>query len=334
MSGKMFFEGAVFDGERVRENAVITVENDSIISVEEGKGACGDGFWMPGLIDAHTHLNHKGHMDELTRCGVTTTCAVGVPKERQEQSDGLRIWTSRTMAMGHVTDGREYVESEVAKGADYIKVILEDPARMAKRVMPLTVLKDIAECAHEHGRKVAAHAVDVSMVRLAVQAGVDVLLHVPMREPLPQELAEQIAKQNMAVVPTLVMMEAFCKDPKFPVYQPQNYENAEYAVRLLRAAGVPILVGTDASEAPYVPKVWHGASMHRELELLVKAGLTPLEALQGATQTAARVFGLNHIGMMAPGYKADLVLTEGRPEQCIADSVKVRQVWIGGRQYR
>ena len=333
MQGKEILNYPVFDGIRVYDAATVVIENGKI-STETvlGQGeANSDCFLMPGLIDGHTHLIGKKPMEALVRHGVTTTCAVGVSESIAEQSDHLKIWTSRTMAMGNVTDGKAYVEREIGAGADYIKVILESPARMTPKTMALAVLCDIVRCAHVHGKKVAAHAVAVSMTQMAVEAGVDILIHVPMTEAFPAELAEQMAKQGTAIVPTLTMMEAFAHDPRFAHYQPEHYPNAEAAVRMLHSLGVPILAGTDASDVPFVPKVWHGSSLHHELELLVKAGLTPVAALRGAASGMAEAFGLKDVGRIAPGYAADLVLVEGRPDQRITDSTKIRQIWVDGK---
>lgn len=333
MSEKQILNYPVFDGVRVYDAGTVVIENGKITSETclGGEKIQSDYFLMPGLIDGHTHLIDKAPMEALVHSGVTATCAVGVSESIAHQLDSLKIWTSRTMAMGNITDGKAYVEQEVKAGADYIKVILEDPAKMAHKTMEYSVLCDIVHCAHDHGLKVAAHAVKLSMTQMAVDAGVDILIHVPMTEPFPVALAERIAKQGMAIVPTLTMMEAFSLDPRFAHYKPEHYPNAEAAVRLLHSFEVPILAGTDASDVPFVPKVWHGTSLHHELELLVKAGLTPVDALQGATAQMGAVFGLNHIGKIAPGYAADLVLVKGRPDQHITDSTQIQQIWIDGK---
>lgn len=323
---------AVFDGVRVYENASVTIGGGKILKLEETVPVndCPTRFLMPGLIDGHTHLYNPTQMDTLVRHGVTATCSVDVSRKLADQSRVLKLHTTRTMALGNVTDGRAYVEREIALGADYIKVILEQPAIMASRTMEAAVLRDIVQTAHAHRLKVAAHAVAVSMVRLAVDCGVDILFHVPMTESFPRELAERIAAQGMCIVPTLVMMKAFASDPRFARYQPEHYPNAEAAVRLLHSHGVPILVGTDASDVPYVPKVWYGISMHQEMELLVKAGIPAPDVLRGATGTMSECFGIPNIGKIAPGYPADLILIEGRPDRDITDIMKIKQIWADG----
>ena len=91
---------------------------------------------------------------------------------------------------------------------------------------------------------------------------------------------------------------------------------------------MPILAGTDAPN----PGTAHGASIHRELELLVQAGLSPAEALAAATSTPARIFGLKDRGRIAPGLRADLVLVKGDPTADITASRDILRVWKIGQE--
>jgi hypothetical protein len=111
---------------------------------------------------------------------------------------------------------------------------------------------------------------------------------------------------------------------------PGDIAHALAAVRLLHDAGVPILAGTDAPN----PGTAHGASLHRELELLVQAGLSPLDALRAATSTAARAFRLDDRGRIARGLRADVVLVDGDPTTDIRRTRAVVGVWKEGRRYR
>jgi hypothetical protein len=104
------------------------------------------------------------------------------------------------------------------------------------------------------------------------------------------------------------------------------YDAAIAAVRQLKAANVPILAGTDAAN----PGTAHGISLHGELELLVQAGLTPLEALRAATSAPAKAFGLSDRGRIAPGMRADLLLVEGNPSQDIRMTRRIVGVWKAG----
>jgi hypothetical protein len=111
---------------------------------------------------------------------------------------------------------------------------------------------------------------------------------------------------------------------------PGDIAHALAAVRLLHDAGVPILAGTDAPN----PGTAHGASLHRELELLVQAGLSPVEALRAATSSAARAFRLVDRGRIARGLRADVVLVDGDPTTDIRKTRAVVGVWKEGRRYK
>jgi adenine deaminase len=144
-----------------------------------------------------------------------------------------------------------------------------------------------------------------------------------------------VASHKAFVIPTLALIDGMCEgsdgptvvaDPLlapylratdvrqlthgFPNKLPRaRCDAAMAAVSQLVAAHVDILAGTDALN----PMVAHGISLHRELELLVRAGLTPVQALTAATATAAARFGLADRGRIEPGRRADLVLVDGDP---------------------
>jgi imidazolonepropionase-like amidohydrolase len=103
------------------------------------------------------------------------------------------------------------------------------------------------------------------------------------------------------------------------------------AAAALHRAGVPLLAGTDAT--PFAPA--HGAGMHRELELLTRAGLSNEKVLAAATSVPARHFGLTDRGRIVPGLRADLVLVAGDPTQDITATRAIVDVWRRGvRQIR
>jgi imidazolonepropionase-like amidohydrolase len=97
-------------------------------------------------------------------------------------------------------------------------------------------------------------------------------------------------------------------------------------IRALHRAGVTIVAGTDQA----VP----GFSLHRELELYVAAGFTPMEAIQAATSVPARVMGLlGESGTIERGKRADIIVVDGNPLVRIADTRNVRLVVANGRRY-
>jgi hypothetical protein len=112
----------------------------------------------------------------------------------------------------------------------------------------------------------------------------------------------------------------------FGASNPDRLARAIESVRRLHAAGVDILAGSDAPN----PGTAHGASLHHELELLVRAGLSPTEALAAATSLPARRFALPERGRIAAGMRADLVLVEGNPLDDITATRAIDTVWKNG----
>lgn len=314
----------IFDGENVIENASLVLENGAVASIGEAEGVDSDCFIMPGLIDAHTHILTEAQIDTMLANGVTATCDVAASPSLVEASRLFKIVSSAGMTIGTL-NGKSYVKKAKTNGASYIKVLLMDP-----NVMPHGVLKDICLTAHESGLKVAVHAVSVKAVRLAVSCGADILIHVPMKEAFPEELAEEIAEKGIAVIPTLVMMETFAYSGKNG-YKPEHFSNAKNAVRLLNSHGVRILAGTDANIGSYAPAVEYGSSMHREMQFLSECGLTPVEVLASATGNVSKTFGIDGQGTIAEGKKAVVMLVEGRPDKNISDTGKIKQIWIDGQ---
>lgn len=327
MNGKITLNYPVFDGVQVWENASVVIEN-GVISQETvlGEGAVDSRYFlMPALIDSHAHMGTLVHAAELLQHGITAVCDVSASPELIAASDKVTIHSSAGMAMGMVLSGRSYVDKAVRSGAKYIKVLLFNTLSIGK-----PALRSIVNAAHEKELKVAVHATEVATARQAVDAGADILLHVPLKEAFPEDLARAVAEKGIAVAPTLVMMKTFSTSGRNG-YIPADYVNAETAVRLLHGCGVEILAATDANPGTFAPAVEYGSSLHREMELLVKTGLTPLEALRSATSKSARAFALTDMGSIAHGKKANMILIEGRPDQNITDSAKIVQIWVDGK---
>ncbi len=98
----------------------------------------------------------------------------------------------------------------------------------------------------------------------------------------------------------------------------------------MKKAGVPILAGTDTAAGV---RVYPGFSLHEELELLVQAGLTPMEALQTATINAGKYLGLADTGIIEKGNRADLVLLDANPLADIKNTRKIQSVVLAGRYF-
>jgi imidazolonepropionase-like amidohydrolase len=214
--------------------------------------------------------------------------------------------------------------------------------------MNVETLAAIVQEAHAGGVKVVTHTVTLAGAKIAARAGVDILVHGIGDADVDAELIEIMKSKGTFYVPTLSVYEfkggldrpLRLLDPDVKAaLPPQNgdrtpsapvrerWEHLTGNVRKLFSAGIPVAVGTDAG----MPGTFHGASTLHEMELLVKSGLSPMQALMAGTSVSARAMGvLNERGTIAPGKLADLVLVDGKPDEEIADIRKTRRVFLGG----
>jgi imidazolonepropionase-like amidohydrolase len=338
----------VFDGERLLEPSTVVIDGMRIGRDPAGAATVdGDGrVLLPGLIDCHIHLTDDATLSALARRGVTTGLDMGTwPPELVASLRGrpgvTDIRSSGTGAthpaslhakrmgrpQGLVADPDEakaYVAQRVAEGADYIKIIVDPPG------FDETTVRALVEAAHAHGLRAIAHAANSGAVLLAQAAGVDVLTHAPIDRPLSAGEVAATRACGQVIVPTLTMMEAIVA--KLAGVAPVSYDAARSTVGQWHRAGVTILAGTDANQAPSAPaSPPYGTSLHHELGLLVEAGLSAAEAVRSATVLAAQYFGLADRGVIAPGKRADLVLINGDPVQDVSAVANIAAVWCAGR---
>ena len=252
-------------------------------------------------------------------------------------------------------DAESFVQARIEEGSDYLKIIVS--GLRAKQGMPTLDGETIAAlvaAAHSRDMLAVAHIETTNDVWTVLDSGIDGLVHVWRGSGIAPVVSERLAKQDVFVIATLVTQDGFVDsaggstlvaDPRLRPYMsdeavaelttrhggPELTDIDEFikAVSGLIDANVTILVGTDVSAGT----TYHGASVHRELELLVQAGLEPIAALAAATSNIARAFGLDDRGMIAPGKRADLLLVRGDPTQDITATRDIIDVWRGGVRF-
>lgn len=263
---------------------------------------------------------------------------------------GLPVPTLTTPA-----EADAWVAARVAEGADYIKIVIE-PGTTVGRALPTldaATVKALVVAAHKRGKLAVVHAQSLATATEAVEAGADGLAHLFIDQDGGAAFAQLAKSHGIFVVPTLTVFEGFAGRsgtatlldqpgltgllPKATTDGLRRTLGSDRTAKLdatdaanitaLAKAGVPILAGTDAGN----PATWYGISLHRELDLLVKAGLTPTQALAGATAASATAFRLADRGRIAPGLKADLLLVDGDPTVSIGDVHKIVEIWKDGR---
>jgi imidazolonepropionase-like amidohydrolase len=245
----------------------------------------------------------------------------------------------------------QFVAERITAGSDYLKIISGPASRWPS--LNFETIKALVTAAHARGLVVVAHVSSVAGLKEVVSAGVDVVAHVPVDAELDNALIGRIAEAGIVVGPTLATIEntlgepggaAVLGDPRLAdalgtwarrlassasglhTGRMPPYSRAEDNVQRLADAGVTLLAGTDAPN----PGTVFGASLHRELELLVRCGISPAQALAAATSEPARVFGLADRGRVAVGQRADLVLVSGDPLTDITATRAIERIWRAG----
>lgn len=245
-----------------------------------------------------------------------------------------------------------FVAERLAEGSDYLKIIIEGGGLFSNTVPTLRGEQVAALAAAARRRRVmsVAHVGQGRDGRAALDAGVDGWAHSP-GDVMPEDLVGRTAAQDVFVVATLSVYDtigcgdgarSLADDPRVgPLLT--NEQRAALAgswgrcqsaipsaaaanVGALHAAGATVLAGTDVGN----PGVARGASLHQELELLTRAGLTPSDALRAATAEPARRFALDRRGRIAPDHRADLVLVRGDPTRDITATRNIEAVWRNG----
>ncbi len=264
----------------------------------------------------------------------------------------------------------EAARSEVRKliledRMDAIKAVYDDgDGRLPK--LTLEALQAIIEEAHQHGKRVFVHLGTSQDAIEALNVGADGLEHmISADDPAWKEALQLAAQKGAFWTPTLAVYEAFAHsgDPEYikshevagSVSQAvleslqnsasiwrspdeatlerrrKQFEARVRALRQARSSGLKIALGTDAGN----PAVFHGLSVHRELELMVQAGYSPMEALIAATKTAAEKLGVEkELGTIEPGKGADLVILSADPLEDIRNTRQIELVIKRGVIYK
>jgi len=341
----------VFDGAKFCEPGTVVIDGELIGSSAEGAQLidCHENFLLPGFIDAHVHLAGEHNLQQLASFGITT--ALDMTTRPQSLLDSLRskkgvtdirsagigatspgskhsqfpLWPRESL-VSNPTDAERFVKDRIAEGADYIKIIIDIPGPDQATVNALV------SAAQSHGKLAVAHAVSTATYAMAQEAKVDMITHAPVDAVPSAAFITRMAADGTVVIPTLTMMERVIIGTPGPN---RDYKHARASVNAFHKAGIPILAGTDANSMPLAPfPVPHGESLHREMELLVEAGMNTVDVLRAATGLPAKYFGLGDRGDVRPGMRADLVLLGEDPLSDIRATRCLRRVWCRGVEVR
>jgi imidazolonepropionase-like amidohydrolase len=353
------------------ENATVVVRDGKIVAA--GRGALPQGMriidgggaaLLPGLWEMHAHFAQAEYGPAYLAAGVTTARDLGgefefltaVRDAINKQGaigphlilaglvDGSGTGTFGTTWADTPEQGRAVVAKYKAAGFEQMKIY--------NRIKP-EVLRAIAAEAHRLGMTVTGHVPEGMTAVEGVDAGMDMINHFgPVTQTVRSmglERAVAFFKEHHTVIdPTFAWGELLGRPKTTDIasFEPgfakapftltsmmgtasgrgSHLEDSYAILRALHAAGVPIVAGTD--------KALPAHSLHRELELYVEAGLTPMAVIQLATLGSARVMGMDgEVGSIEVGKRADMILVDGNPLKDFRALRKVTRVISNGRVF-
>jgi len=280
----------------------------------------------------HAHATLMAGVTTARDCGgrgfVETSVRTAI---QSRQIEGPRLLTSGHPIVrkgGHmsyfgrqtetVEDCRRAAREQVAAGVDWLKVAATGGVttpNVDPRAAELTeeAIRAVVEEGAKDKRPVAAHAHGGDGIRNSLAAGVRSLEHGTF---LDETMMRTMVAKGVFLVPTLVATRAMIEAgaakgvPEFAVRKAEEIDPIRRRAFLQAVdRGVQIAMGTDAG-TPFNP---HGANA-REVELMVEAGMTPQQALEASTITAAKLLGIaSEVGLVEPGYIADLLVLAKNP---------------------
>lgn len=264
-----------------------------------------------------------------------------------------------------VDEARNQVRELAAQRPDFVKIWVDDDfGRVPK--MRSEIFQTVINEAHQYGLRVVAHMFYLEDAKALVEAGIDGLAHSIRDQAVDQHLINAMKASGVFLVPTLVRDEstfifatgpAWLDDPFFQagleagvletLHSPSfinrfrlnpNLEKLRAAFELgkdnlktLFGAGVKIGLGSDSGP----PARFQGFFEHRELQLMVEAGLTPMQAIVAATGTAAEILRAgSEFGTLEPGKKADFLVLDANPLEDIRNTQRLSAVWQAGKRVK
>ncbi|WP_423602025.1 amidohydrolase family protein [Sphingomonas sp. MS122] len=273
----------------------------------------------PTIVNAGTAISVSGGHADGTN-GVAAEFADALHQHQINTCDGP-------------DDCRRAVRQQVALGAQVIKYmstggVLSNVSGGLGRAMTDEEMKAIVDTAHGLGRKVATHSHAAAGTKAAIAAGVDTIDHGTF---LDDEAIRMMKASGTWLVPTMMAPAAALEFARAGLLPPATIPKAEEAAAAAFtshseafAAGVKVAYGTDTGVSK------HGDNA-KEFALMVKAGMTPAQALRAATINAAEALGRSSaIGTIEPGKDADIIAVAGSPLEDVTRMERVEFVMRHG----
>jgi imidazolonepropionase-like amidohydrolase len=261
---------------------------------------------------------------------------------------------------------RAKVDETIAAGADYIKLWVDGGFGTRDKLTP-EFCAAVLEQARKHRKLTFGHAYELADARMLVERGLNVLAHNVRDREVDTDFIAMLKQRNVTLIPTLIRDEflfaygeapTWIDDPFFLKFVPPERlavlktkiraEQAKHPQRALFKAGfemnkinlkklsdggVRISLGTDSGGAADRFFI-QGYSEHREMELMVQAGLTPMQVIQSFSKGASEALGIDkEFGTLDKGKTADLLVLEKNPLENITNMRTIHTIYLGGKKF-
>ena len=275
---------------------------------------------------------------------------------RPNAGPGAAALRSSAYGVASEEDGRQYVQELAAQGVSFIKIWVDDRGGSVEKLEP-PLYRAIIDEAHRHDLDVIAHVFYHDDAEELVAAGIDGFAHLVRDREMNDALVAAIVQGDVFVMPNVgisergrhtaappwlgapILAETVSPDVLARASDTfanraadaaeraaRSYEQMERSLAKLHAAGAPLVLGSDSG----VQDHFYGFSAHRELELMVAAGLNPLDAIATATSRSADRLGLDDSGRLTPRARADFIVLDADPLDDITNTRRIADVYLGG----
>ena len=251
-------------------------------------------------------------------------------------------------------DGVKKMDAIFAMKPDLLKFTRErrgmGPRARNMPMIPQDLMNKLVAYAHEKGIRTTVHVSEVELAREAMNAGADAFAHTVYLDDANADFAKEAAEKGVIFSSTMTRIEAdtsFLDEPLFvatvpeevrdTVKESERFNGSPYTgwlsslrpaimknVKFLHDSGVIIAAGTDRSMGPMI---------HKEMEILVESGISPLQAIRMGTLNAAMYIGVeDELGSIEPGKLADMVLLNADPVANIHNTTMIDSVYKAGQR--
>ena len=272
-----------------------------------------------------------------------------------EQTSQVQARTGYQVLYG-VTDpesARQTVTDLALKGFEFLKIWVDDRGGSQTKLAP-EIYRAVAQHAGEAGLKVFVHQQSASDMLDLISAGVDGFLHGRIGRDFTDGLIERAVQSDVFVIPNLglgeLRREAIGEDQFLTPFLSQGLRESLSASEIrqmqperdatneseliagfarIETGDLDLVLGTDAGAVPGHP---FGYTGHRELEIYVRLGMSPMDALRSATSLAAKHLGLRGLGLLEPGKQASLLILNSDPTSDIRNTRDIHSVYLNGQR--